>query len=537
MLNRIKLSTRILSIGVAITVCFTLLLAWLYPRYKEDKFNAKYVKTRNLVESAWGVLDHYAKLAESGAVSVKIAQNRAKEVIKNLRYEDKDYFWINDMTPRMVMHPIKPELDGKDLSQYKDPNGKRLFVAFVETCRKQGGGLVDYYWPKPGEPKPVPKISYVKQLPQWGWVIGSGIYIDDVNKEIAEVTYIAGGAMAFIIIAGLLLAFYMARSITNPINQVVSGLGEGALHVATASGQVSSASNSLAEGASEQAASLEETGSSLEEIAAMVKQNADNTKEAARLVDISRESMKSSHKFLKSTKECMDRISQAGEETANIIRAIDEIAFQTNLLALNAAVEAARAGEAGAGFAVVADEVRNLAMRAAEAAKNTEDLIGETREHIGKGADLVADSMNEFYKMGEDAKKVSELFSEISVASEEQAEGIEQINQAVHEIDKVTQQNAASAEESASASEEMNAQAEQMKLFVEDLVHILGGNGGKKRASRAESYGRQRAGSPATLAIPGIKKIGNGGKRPNHLAAKIDPEKIIPMEDEDFKDF
>ncbi len=281
------------------------------------------------------------------------------------------------------------------------------------------------------------------------------------------------------VVLGLFIGFYIFHSITKPVHRLVAGLNEGAVQVAFASSQVSSASQSLAEGASEQAASIEETSSSMEEMSSIVKQNANNSKEAARLVDISRQSMKTSHKFLKQTQGCMTKISSDGEKTYKLLKNIDEIAFQTNLLALNAAVEAARAGESGAGFAVVAGEVRNLAQRAANTAKDTEKLVGKTMEGMKEGVELVATTMKEFYQMGEDAKKVSELFNEISVASQEQSQGIEQINTAVAEMDKVVQQNAANAEESASASQEMSAQADQMKDMVNELVILIkGGDNG-----------------------------------------------------------
>jgi methyl-accepting chemotaxis protein len=177
----------------------------------------------------------------------------------------------------------------------------------------------------------------------------------------------------------------------------------------------------------------------------------------------------------------MEEVSSASKQTQEIIKTIDEIAFQTNLLALNAAVEAARAGEAGAGFAVVADEVRNLALRAAEAAKNTAAMIQGTVQKIEEGRELV-DSANEaFAQVAEGATKAGALVAEIASASGRQAEGIDQVDRAISEAEKATQQNAASAEESASASEEMTAEAEKMKGIVDDLVLLIEGrsNGDK----------------------------------------------------------
>ena len=284
MLHKFRLSTRILFLGIIIIVCFTMVFTWIYPKVKANMYDAKYLKTRHLVEASWGILDYYAKQVKDNAMSIDEAKQKAQDAIKNMRYEQKDYFWINDMEPRMIMHPIKPELDGADLSNNADPNGKRLFVEMVDICKRKGAGFVDYYWPKPGEPKPVPKISYVKLQPDWGWIIGSGIYIDDVEKEVAQIFYIIIGVVAIIAVFGLFLSYMMARSIARPIDRIVEGLNEGADQVASASGQISSSSQSLAEGASEQAASIEETSSSLEEMSSMTKQNAGNAGQANNLM-------------------------------------------------------------------------------------------------------------------------------------------------------------------------------------------------------------------------------------------------------------
>jgi methyl-accepting chemotaxis protein len=284
-------------------------------------------------------------------------------------------------------------------------------------------------------------------------------------------TLALGGAGLGLVTAGVWGAL---RFVGRGLRRLQEELLESSDQVAAASFQVASASQHLAQGAATQVASLQEASAAMAQIADLVHSNAENTAEAARLVDNSRASMKSSHKLLKNTKECIDQILAAGEKTAKIIKTIDEIAFQTNLLALNAAVEAARAGEAGSGFAVVAEEVRHLAQRSAGSAKETEQLIRESLQAIRDGHELVQKSLEEFYRMGDDAKKVSELFAVISEASRQQVQRIDQINQVIAEINRVTQQNAASAEETSSASQELSSQAEHMRAHVRGLADLAG---------------------------------------------------------------
>jgi methyl-accepting chemotaxis protein len=341
--------------------------------------------------------------------------------------------------------------------------------------------------------------------------------------------------LAMALVLGGLLSFFIARGISRPIRRISEGLGQGSEQVAAASAQVSSAAQTLAQGASEQAASLEETSSSMEEMFAMTKQNADNSNQANSLMHEAGKVVAQANDSMKELRGAMEKITAASDETAKIIKTIDEIAFQTNLLALNAAVEAARAGEAGAGFAVVADEVRSLAMRAAEAAKNTSSLIEGNLQNIRQGADLVASTDGAFSQVEESSQKVGELVAEIAAASGEQTQGLEQINRATSDMDKVTQQVAANAEESAASSEEMNAQAVTLNEMVAELMSMVDGAGkiGAKEITSGKAAKQRYLPSPADR---GQRQAGSSQRSATALPNEASRE--IPLGDEqDFADF
>ena len=269
----------------------------------------------------------------------------------------------------------------------------------------------------------------------------------------------------------------------------------------------------------------------MEEMSSMTKKTAENAKHADTLTRETNLVVNEANASMGLLTDSMKDISKASEETSKIIKTIDEIAFQTNLLALNAAVEAARAGEAGAGFAVVADEVRNLAMRAADAAKNTAQMIEGTVKRVNEGSELVSKTNASFEKVSVSSGKVEALVAEIAEASNEQSQGIEQVNLAISEMDKVVQQNAANAEESASASEEMNAQAGQLKEYVRDLVILITGNNESYQAE-GDIPPRKRTRIPSHHRPSPARNT----KQLSSKTKEITPEQMIPFDD-DFENF
>ena len=410
-----------------------------------------------------------------------------REALLEMTIGKTGYVWVIDSKGNYLLSK-DGQRDGENIIGVKDADGRAFIKDIIAKAHSlPEGEIFDsvYPWKNQGDDQARRKISKVAYFAPWDWIIGAGTFEDEFFQARDTIRADSRTSMQILLVligvalaASLALWTVMAGRIGKKLSGFAAHMQSASDEVASAAGEVSSASQSLAEGASEQAASIEETSASLEEMSAMTKQNADNAKQADALMKDANQTVATANTTMDRMTASMTAITQTGEETQKIVKTIDEIAFQTNLLALNAAVEAARAGEAGAGFAVVADEVRNLAMRAAEAARDTSGLIEESVRQIRDGADLVEVTNKAFDEVAVQAGKVTHLIGEIAAASGEQAQGIDQVNGAVGEMDRVVQQNAATAEESASASEEMNAQAEQMKGTVHELVaYVEGGSG------------------------------------------------------------
>jgi methyl-accepting chemotaxis protein len=491
---------------------------------------------------ALGFSDIYAQGLQSGQATRNVVLNPQDEKARR-NYADAQKALAGSITEALQLS------EGK----MKDS------LVRIQTLSVQLGGIRDeaQRLAVSGKQQEAVEMMNKQETPLWREIRKTAMELLAEQKKVAEqslvktnkainLAQILNGLGLLLIAVVMAVVWYLFYGkVITPITRAAEGLSDGSDQVASASGEVAAASQSLAEGSSRQASALQETSASIEELASMTSQNADNANQANALMAETGRVVNEANQSMRDLTGAMKEITRGSEDMAKIIKTIDEIAFQTNLLALNAAVEAARAGEAGAGFAVVADEVRNLAMRSAESAKNTANLIDDSIKKIKNGSAIVGRTNDAFDRVLSGAKKVGDLVNEIAAASNEQAQGISQISKAVSEMDTVVQQNAANAEESAAASEELNAQAMGMKELVSELTVLVtmksAGGGLTARTSGTASRVRGKSVIPASRSLAHSPKKAPRGKMAGNAGASgariVNPEQVIPMNDDEFKDF
>jgi methyl-accepting chemotaxis protein len=490
-------------LGVAVLAAFRL------SSIRPDEMESRQTKIRNLVESAQSVVAGFQQREADGELSRGQAQEAAKAALRVMRYDQKEYFWINDMTPRMVMHPIKPELEGKDLSAIVDQDGKHLFNEFVATVKADGAGYVDYLWPKPGHKDPVPKLSYVSGFAPWGWVIGTGIYVDDVDAIVAErrtEVIVETGLILLVLVAGMVL---VSLSISRPLGRLAAATRrlaageldivlppEGRSEIGRMSAAMSVLRSSLAtkltlerenaelqarteadkrRAAAELARRLQEAVFTVldritESIAALhgvssdlagtTDHLADSVRDITGRADVSTAAAAKAAEEAADASGTVNGLTSAAETIGGVIEVIRKVAEQTNLLALNATIEAARAGELGKGFAVVASEVKELAQQSAHAT----DRIATEIEAIQNTSAVAAEVMG---RMAETVQTLGTATQEVAVAIAGNGNGddtsVRRSAEATGQVSRRIQE----------ASENLNGDAERLRTEFDALLRQL----------------------------------------------------------------
>ncbi|WP_342131679.1 methyl-accepting chemotaxis protein [Hydrogenophaga sp. OTU3427] len=556
MLNRLSFKSKIGLLVAAAVVAVLVMAVTAALQSRQQITDARRQQLVTAVQAAHGIVMGYQAKAAKGEMSQADAQKAAAEAVGLARYGGADgkteYFYVWTLDGMGVMHPIRREWNGQNMiGKVKDAAGVDIIVALMDGMKnsRDGQAFVPTNFPRPGSTVAVPKLQYILKVDGWNWMVGSGLYTDDLDQQIRQqvvkdailllVALLILGGIGLVIsrsvirqIGGEPDVAYAAMSevaqgnlgvhlpptqpgsVMDGLHQMVVSLRRLVAEVrtstdsiATASSEIAQGNNDLSQRTEQTASNLEETASSMEELTSTLQQTSGSAQTANQLVSSAAEVAQRGGQVVAQVVSTMGEINASSRQINDIIGVIDGIAFQTNILALNAAVEAARAGEQGRGFAVVASEVRSLAGRSAAAAKEIKQLISASVEKVDSGTRLVAEAGQTMDEIVSSVNRVSDIIAEIHSASAEQSQGIAEVNQAVAQLDQMTQQNSALVEQSAAAADSMREQAQSLAQVVS--VFRLGNEGAAPTISHATVARRptpptatKPASKPAPKAIP-----------------------------------
>ena len=563
-----------LMIGTALTALLIMAILSLLQERRLITESRKDLLT-TAVQSAHSIVVGYQAKAASGAMSVEDAQKAAKDALRIARYggpEGKtEYFYIWTTEGMGVMHPFKTEWDGQDmLGKVKDGSGVDIIGLLVNGMRssKDGKAFVPTMFARPGQQTPVPKLQYIVKVDGWNWMVGSGLYTDDVDAMLRKALWSSLALVVAVFVAVGVIGLLVSRSVLRQIGgepthaiAIMSEVAEGNLDaqipaappgsmldglahmvaslrklvtevrsatdsIATASGEIAQGNNDLAHRTEDTASNLQTTASSMEELTSTVKQTSDSAQTANQMATSAAAVAARGGEVVSRVVSTMQDINASSNKISDIIGVIDGIAFQTNILALNAAVEAARAGEQGRGFAVVASEVRSLAQRSAAAAKEIKTLIDASVEKVASGTQLVGNAGATMTEIVDSVQRVTDIIGEIRSATSEQSQGIAQVNTAMNQLDQMTQQNSALVEESTAAADSLREQAMKLTQVVA-LFRVNGSTSAPAPASRPAAAPRPAV-APAVRAATPRPALAKAPAAPRPAAPSPAPAAALP---------
>ncbi|WP_077044836.1 methyl-accepting chemotaxis protein [Pseudomonas sp. KK4] len=536
-LRKVSISRRLwLILIVAVTMLLALGVIML-KQINDDLYKAKALKTEHVVQTASGILSYYHELETAGTLTREAAQKQALSAVRGLRYDQNDYFWINDLTPVMIMHPANPKLDGQNLSAIRDPDGFAVFNEMVAVAKTRGAGLVNYRWPKPGASDPVEKTSYVKLFEPWGWVIGSGVYTDSVQAEFRGQVWKASSIGLAIALVMMLVVFMIARSIAQPLRetvdamaniasgesdltrsldtsgqdevtqlarhfnaftaklrQVIGDLQASATVLGQSSSELGNDATQAQQRSQQQSQQMELVATAMNEVTYGVQDVAKNAEQAASEmrdaeaqaqqgqinIDSSLKQIDSLSGTIDQAVEVIRTLAAESTQIGSVLEVIRSIAEQTNLLALNAAIEAARAGEQGRGFAVVADEVRLLAQRTQKSTAQIQAMIERLQNHSEAAVKVIGDSsrasqltIEQAGLAGSSLNAISQALRNLTGLNASIASATLQQSHVVEDINQNVTQAAGLSHGTALAAEQSSAASVRLKALSEQLNGLL----------------------------------------------------------------